>query len=121
MGFFQARILERIAFPSPGDLPKPGSFVHGVLQAHWLPYFVCGVVPKSRLILETPRTIAWLLCPWDFPGKNTGVDCISFSRGRPKPGIELGSPSLQVNFLLTEPLLYFACVCIIDMETFPVG
>ena len=59
-GFFQARILERIAFPSPGDLPKPGSFVRGILQAHWLPYFVCGgLVPKSRLILETPRTIEY--------------------------------------------------------------
>ena len=23
---------------------------------------------------ETPWT-AWLLCPWDFPGKNTGVRC----------------------------------------------
>ena len=22
-----------------------------------------------------------LLCPWNFPGKNTGVGCISFSRG----------------------------------------
>ena len=24
---------------------------------------------------------ARLLCPWDFPGKHTGVDCISLSRG----------------------------------------
>ena len=26
---------------------------------------------KSCLTLATP----WLLCPWDFSGKNTGVDC----------------------------------------------
>ena len=26
-----------------------------------------------------------LLCPWDFPGKNTEVDCISFSRGSSRP------------------------------------
>ena len=29
-----------------------------------------------------------LLCPWDFPGKNTGVDDISFSRDFPDPGIK---------------------------------
>ena len=62
-----------------------------------------GLVAKSCPTLATPWTIAWLLCPWDFPGKNTGVDCISFSRELPKPGIELGSPLLQVNFLQTEP------------------
>ena len=26
-----------------------------------------------------------LLHPWDFPGKNTGVGCISFSRGSSQP------------------------------------
>ena len=26
-----------------------------------------------------------LLCPWDFPGKNTGVVAISFSRGSSQP------------------------------------
>ena len=38
-----------------------------------------------------------LLCPWDFPGKNTGVDCHSI----PDPGIELMSlvsPTLADGF-----------------------
>ena len=26
-----------------------------------------------------------LLCPWDLPGKNTGVRCLSFSRGSSRP------------------------------------
>ena len=28
---------------------------------------------------------ARLLCPWDSPGKNTGVGCIPFSRGSSQP------------------------------------
>ena len=28
-----------------------------------------------------------LLCPWDFPGKNTGVGCQFFSRGTSWPGV----------------------------------
>ena len=35
------------------------------------------LVPKSCPTLATPWTIAhqYSLCPWDFPGKNTGVGC----------------------------------------------
>ena len=36
-----------------------------------------------------------LLCPWDFPGKNTGVVCHFIAQGNlPDPGIELVSPAL---------------------------
>jgi len=31
---------------------------------------------------ETQWPVAlWLLCPWDFPGKNTGVDCYFLLQG----------------------------------------
>ena len=33
----------------------------------------------------TPWTAARLLCPWDFPGKNTGWVAISSSRGSSRP------------------------------------
>ena len=46
---------------------------------------------------------ARLLCPWDSPGKNTGVAAISFSRESSDPGIELVSPALQANSLPSEP------------------
>ena len=26
-------------------------------------------------LFSTPWTVTWLLCPWDFPGNSTGVDC----------------------------------------------
>ena len=37
-----------------------------------------GLVAKSRLTLAKPWTILLahqLLCPWDLPGKNTGMGC----------------------------------------------
>ena len=37
---------------------------------------------QSCLTLETPWTVAHqLLCPWDFPGKNTGVGSHSLLQG----------------------------------------
>ena len=37
-----------------------------------------------------------LLCPWDSPGRNTGVACHSLLQGDlPDPGIEPRSPALQ--------------------------
>ena len=39
-----------------------------------------------------------LLCPWNFPGKNTGVGSHSLLQGGLlDPGIEPGSPTLQVD------------------------
>ena len=51
-----------------------------------------------------------LLCPWDFPGKHTGVDC-EYWIGLPfpspgylhDPGMEPRSPTFQENALLPEP------------------
>ena len=48
-----------------------------------------------------------LLCPWDFPGKNTGVGFHLLLQGDlPDPGIEPTSPvspALQANSLPDEP------------------
>ena len=41
-----------------------------------------GLVTQSCLTLVTPRSsVARLLCPWDFPGKNTGVVCHFLPQG----------------------------------------
>ena len=43
---------------------------------------VCCVVTRSSLTLVAPWTTpARLLCPWDFPGKNTGVGCHFWLQG----------------------------------------
>ena len=36
-----------------------------------------------------------LLCPWDFPGKNTGMGCHSLLQGSFDPGIKPTSPAWQ--------------------------
>ena len=44
-------------------------------------YYFYGklLVAQSCVTLCDPRSR--FFCPWDFPGKNTGVGSISFSRG----------------------------------------
>ena len=58
-------------------------------------------VSRSRVELSvTPWTVpARLLCPWNSPGKNTGVGCHSLLGGDlADPGIEARSPALQADF-----------------------
>ena len=48
---------------------------------------------------------ARLLCPWDSPGKDTGVGNLSLLQGNlPNAGIKPKSPALQTNSLPSEPL-----------------
>ena len=51
-----------------------------------------SVVSNSGL----PRglSLARLLCPWDSPGKSTGVGCHSLPGDLPNPGIKPRSPAL---------------------------
>ena len=55
---------------------------------------ICGgLVAKSRSALATAWTVwpARLLCPWDSPGKNTGVGCHLLLEGIfPTQGLHLG-------------------------------
>ena len=73
-GILQARILEW-AVPSPGYLPNPG-----------LPY--CRQILYQLSHEGSPRTVETV----DYP----------FSRDSPNPGIEPGSPVLQVDSLAAE-------------------
>ena len=54
----------------------------------------CCLLAKSCLTLCDPR----LLCPWDFPGKNTEVGCHFLLQG-----IKPTSPTLAGRFLTSEP------------------
>ena len=71
----------------PIDSSPPGSSVPRILQARtleWVAIFFSNawkwkvkVKSLSRVwLLATPWTTAYqALCPWDFPGKSTGVGC----------------------------------------------
>ena len=75
------------------------------------------LVLQLCLTLCDPR----LLCPWDFPGKNTGVGCHFLLQGSlPDPWIKPASPVSPAwagKFFTTEPpgkhyiKLYCCCCC----------
>ena len=99
------------------------SKVSGLFLVQWNKYWIlhepnnytfsypcCNcLVAKLCLTFTTPWTAAcscripWPLCPWDFPGKNTGVGFHFLLQGFPDPGIKTMSPTLAGGFFTTEP------------------
>ena len=71
-------------------------------------YFLKVLVTHSCPTLSNPMD--WLqptrlLCPWNSPGKNTGMGCHSLLQGDlPNPVHEPVSPALQADSLPSEPL-----------------
>ena len=94
-GLFQARILEQVAISTPGYLPDPGiepmSLMSPALAGGFFtteppgkPQGVCyPVVAAAAKLLQSCPTLCNPIdgsppgspCPWDSPGKNTGVGC----------------------------------------------
>ena len=63
----------------PADGSPPGSSVHGNFQARVLEW---GAIATAAKLLQSCLTVlphrlqpTRFLCPWDSPGKNTGVGC----------------------------------------------
>ena len=48
---------------------------------------VCVLVTQLRLTLCHPMDSPKLLCPWNSPGKNTGVGCQSLLQGFPNSSV----------------------------------
>ena len=69
--------------------------------------YVCVCVfylPSRVQFFVTPWTVtSGLLCPWNSPGKNTGVGCpFPSPEELPNPGIEPWSPASQADSLQFE-------------------
>ena len=111
--FLRQAYWSRLLFPSPGDLLKPGtepgsSALAGRFFTVWvtrethaciLGLFICV------LIFATPWTVACrLLCPWDFPSKNTGVGCHPVLQGI---FLTQGSSPHLLHFLHCRWILYW--------------
>ena len=84
MGLFRQEYWSGLPLPCLGDLPSPGVEPGPpALQRDFLPVEPPGKHPhhtmhvfsvaKSCLTLCNPTEPTRLLCPWDFPGKNTGM------------------------------------------------
>ena len=75
------------------------------VRLHRHAHTVCDCVCVSRSVMsDSLESHARLLCPWNSPGKNTGVGCHSVLWGNlPHPGIEPRTPALQVDSVPTEP------------------
>ena len=75
------------SFPASGSFPRSQFFASGgqSIGASASASVVCGgvgLVAKSCPTLATPWTVACqALCPWDSPGRNTGVGCHSLLQG----------------------------------------
>ena len=97
----------------PLDGSPPGSPIPGILQARTLE---CVAISSSnawkwkvkvksliRVQLFEPHGLqpTRLLCPWDSPGKNTGVGCHALSRGSSWPRDQT---TLPLEWLKTEKI-----------------
>ena len=113
------------------DCSPPGSSVHGILQARLWNGLPCP--PPEDLLNPGIEFRSFTLqvdpLPSEPPGnsKNTGVGSLSLLQGNlPDPGIEPGSPPLQVNSLPAElsekPTIegsksYIMTFCLNEMST----
>ena len=76
MGFSRQPYWSGLPCPPPGDLPDPGIKLVSLMSPA-----LAGVSEGVKLLscfrlFATPWMVATrLLCPWDFPGKSSGVDC----------------------------------------------
>ena len=59
----------------------------------------CSVMSPDCSLPHAPG----LLCPWDFPGKNTGVGCRFLLQGIFTTGVKLECPALASGFFTLEP------------------
>ena len=112
MGFSKQQDRSGLPFPSPGDLPDPGIEPRSpTLQTDALlskPYLIISTELKEKHTLQSLSEVTQscptpcrphglqptrLLCPWNFPGKSTGVGCHFLLQGIfPTQGSNPGLP-----------------------------
>ena len=110
LGFSRQEYWSGLPFPPPGALPDPGMEPgFPALQADSLPSEPPGLHQGIQCTLK-PQKVKWtqscltlcdpinyslsrLPCPWDSPGKNTGVRCHFLLQGIfPTQGLNPGLP-----------------------------
>ena len=78
------------------------TYMYVICIIYKTPLISCSVT--SDLLQPHGLQPAMVLCPWNSPGKNTGVKSHSLLQGIfPHPGTEPGSLALQADSLPSEP------------------
>ena len=83
IGFPRQEYWSGLSFPSPGIFPTQGLDLH---LLHWQVdsnneppgkprNYMCSCSVMSDSLWVHECSLPRLLCPWNFPGKNTGVTC----------------------------------------------
>ena len=88
------------SWPRNGTWVSCDSYLGGSIVYHWITQEAQTVYESESVILSVmsdslwPHELvppSWFLCPWDSPGKNTGVGCHSLLQGIfPSQGANLG-------------------------------
>ena len=121
-GILKPRILEWVAISSSWGSSWPRNctcipcigrqILYHCATRETLQIWTCYTQPFSHVqLFATPCTIVRLLCPQDFPGKNTEWLAISYSRVSSWPKdrtcISYKSSALAGRFFTTAPLRWF--------------
>ena len=101
IGIILLFINQRINFHLKNTLTIHIQFLHMFMLYNLCVFGVCLVILDCLWPCGVQPTS--LLCPWDFPGKNTGVGSISSSLDLPDSGTEPASPEFAGRFFTTEP------------------
>ena len=104
-GILWARILEWVAFPfSRGSSQsRDRTQVSHIAGRFFTTWATREAQNESLPVLSISLRPHELYRPWSSPGQTTGVgNFFPFPTDLPNPGIELGSPALQVDSLPTE-------------------
>ena len=83
-GFSRQEYWIGLPFPSPGDLPDPGTKPRSpTLQADSLPTELGGKPKvKMKVAQSCPTLFSSMDCsPWNSPGQDTGVGSLSLLQG----------------------------------------
>ena len=100
-GILQARILERVAISDSRGSSRPRDQNHASRVSYIVSVITTVLPGKTTLYVVAHR----LLCPWDSPGKNTGMGCYALLQGIfPTQGsnLHLLSPALPGGFFTTS-------------------
>ena len=94
------------------DCSLPGSSIHGIFQARVLEWGAIEDIQFSRsVVFDSLRPHGLqptrLLCPWDFPGKSSGVGCHCLLRYKSIHGCYFNNDKIYNKMLNLIPAVVF--------------